>query len=183
MTTTLSEVPEATGDLLKLVDEGASHKELSDKATQMRAAARSREDERLRRARVHTNRHFRWRQDENGGIRGEFLCDDVAWARVGPRLEAEARRRWKAAGNANGGGDSLEAYRLDAFIDMMGGGLRGAVGGRGARPRARVAATTTGMRTRTTATTLAGAVPGAVLVPAEAVPAPLVVRATAPRAP
>src|ERR1700722_1810793 len=131
VTTALGEVPDATGDLLKLVDEGASHKELSDKATQMRAAARSREDERLRRARVHTNRHFRWGQDENGGIRGEFLCDEVEWARGAPRLEAEARRRWKAAGNGNGGGASLEAYRLDAFIDLMGGALRGAVGGRG----------------------------------------------------
>jgi hypothetical protein len=131
VTTALSEVPEATGDLLKLVDEGASHKELSDKATQMRAAARSREDERLRRARVHTNRHFRWHQDEHGGVRGEFLCDDVEWAKVAPRLEAEAKRRWKAAGNGNGGGDSLEAYRLDAFIDLMGGAPRGAVGGRG----------------------------------------------------
>ena len=34
VTTTLGEVPGATGELLKLVDEGASHKELSDKATQ-----------------------------------------------------------------------------------------------------------------------------------------------------
>jgi hypothetical protein len=126
----LGEVPGATGELLKLLDEGASHKELSDKATQMRAAARSREDERLRRARVHTNRHFRWGQDENGGVRGGFFCDEAEFARIAPRLEAEARRRWKAAGNANGDGDSLEAHRLDAFIDLMGGGLRGAVGGR-----------------------------------------------------
>jgi hypothetical protein len=121
VTATLGEVPGAAGDLLKLVDEGASHKELIDAATQLRAASRSREDERLRRARVHTNRHFRWRQDDNGGIRGGFFCDEVEFARVAPRLEAAAKRRWKAAGNGNGNGDSLEAHRLDAFIDLLSG--------------------------------------------------------------
>jgi len=121
VTATLGEVPDAAGDLLKLVDEGASHKELFDAATQLRAASRSREDERLRRARVHTNRHFRWRQDDNGGIRGGFFCDEVEFARVAPRLEAAAKRRWKAAGNGNGNGDSLEAHRLDAFIDLLSG--------------------------------------------------------------
>jgi hypothetical protein len=45
----------------------------------------------------------------------------VEFARVAPRLEAEAKRRWKAAGNANGNGDSLEAHRLDAFIDLLSG--------------------------------------------------------------
>ena len=121
VTATLGEVPGAAGDLLKLVDEGASHKELIDAATQLRAASRSREDERLRRARVHTNRHFRWRQDDNGGIRGGFFCDEVEFARVAPRLEAAAKRRWKAAGDGNGNGDSLEAHRLDAFIDLLSG--------------------------------------------------------------
>jgi len=121
VTATLGEVPDAAGDLLKLVDEGASHKELVDAATTMRATSRSRQDERLRRARVHTNRHFRWGQVEGGGIRGGFFCDEVEFARVAPRLEAEAKRRWKAAGNANGNGDSLEAHRLDAFIDLLSG--------------------------------------------------------------
>ena len=121
-----SETPEATADLLDLMNRGASHQELSDAAAQKRAASRSKENERLRRARVHTNRHFRWGQDEHGGIRGGFFCDEVEFARVAPRLEAEAKRRWKAAGNGNGngagGGDSLEAHRLDAFIDLLGGG-------------------------------------------------------------
>jgi hypothetical protein len=48
---------------------------------------------------------------------------------VAPTLEAEAKRRWKAAGNGHGGGDSFEAYRLDAFIDLMGGS--GGAGGEG----------------------------------------------------
>ena len=125
VTKTLSETPEASADLLDLMNRGASHQELSDAATQMRASARSTENERLRRARVHTNRHFRWGQDEHGGIRGGFFCDEVEFARVAPRLEAEAKRRWKAAGNGNGsgegGGDSLEAHRLDAFIDLLSG--------------------------------------------------------------
>jgi len=122
VTTTLGETPEATEDLLDLLDQGASHQELSDAATKLRAASRSREDERLRRARVHTNRHFRWGQAEGGGIRGGFFCDEVEFARIAPRLEAEAKRRWKAAGNGHDGiGDSLEAHRLDAFIDLMSG--------------------------------------------------------------
>jgi HNH endonuclease len=128
VTKTSAEVPHAAGDLLELVDQGASHKELSDAATKLRAASRSREDERRRRARVHTNRHFRWGQDEHGGIRGAFFCDEVEFARIAPRLEAEAKARWKAAGS---GGDSLEAHRLDAFIDLMGGGSGWAGGGDG----------------------------------------------------
>ena len=113
---------------MELLDQGASHQELRDAAAQKRAASRTKENERLRRARVHTNRHFRWGQDEHGGIRGGFFCDEVEFARVAPRLEAEAKRRWKAAGNGNGmagGGDSLEAHRLDAFIDLLGGGSGG----------------------------------------------------------
>ena len=118
---TTAEVPEATGNLLELVEQGASHQELCDAATRMRAASRSSENERLRRARVHANRHVRWHQEESGGIRGEFFCDEVAWARVAPGLEAQAKRRWKVAGNGHGGGDSFEACRLDAFIDLLGG--------------------------------------------------------------
>ena len=121
MTRTAAEVPEATGELLELVEEGASHQELSSAATRMRAASRSRETEQLRRARVHANRHFRWHQDENGGIRGEFSCDEVEWSRVAPRLEAEAKRRRKDAGNGHDSRDSFEAHRLDAFIDLLGG--------------------------------------------------------------
>ena len=129
VTNTLGEVPDAAGELLKLVDEGASHKELSDAAAKMRANSRSRENERLRRARVHTNRHFRWHQVEGGGIRGGFFCDEVEFARIAPTLEAEAKRRWKAAGNGDGVGDSLEAHRLDAFIALMGGSGGFATGG------------------------------------------------------
>jgi hypothetical protein len=139
---TTSEVPEATGNLLELVEQGSSHQELADAATKLRAASRSREDELLRRARVHTNRHLRWHQDENGGIRGEFSCDEVAWARVAPTLEAEAKRRWKAAGNRHGGGDSFEsfesfeAHRVDAFLALLGGSLEpGRVSGGGGGPR------------------------------------------------
>jgi hypothetical protein len=100
-----------------LIAKGASNQELCDAASRRRAAARKVECERERRARVHANRHFRWHQDENGGIRSEFLCDEVAWAKVAHRLEADAKARWKAAGAA--GGESLEAHRLDAFLALM----------------------------------------------------------------
>jgi hypothetical protein len=123
MTTVAAEVPEATGDLLDLVEQGASHQELSDTATRLRAAKRSMETERVRRARVHANRQFTTHQAEGGGIRGSFFCDEVQWAQVNARLEREAKARWKAAGSADSGqpGDSLAAHRLDAFIDLMSG--------------------------------------------------------------
>jgi hypothetical protein len=132
VTSTSAEVPDASGHLLELMDQGASHQELSGAATQMRAASRSRETERARRARVHTNRHVRWRQDEGGGVRGAFFCDEVAWARVAPRLEAEAKQRWRAGGAKDG--ESLDAYRLDAFVDLLSGSGGSETGG-GAAPR------------------------------------------------
>jgi hypothetical protein len=113
---TTAVAPEAPGPLLCLLEEGASNQELRDAAARLRAEARSVECDRARRARVHANRHFRWHQDPNGGIRGEMFCDEVAWAKVAPRLEAKAKARWKAAGAA---GDALEAHRLDAFLAML----------------------------------------------------------------
>jgi HNH endonuclease len=119
VTKTTGEVNGAAGELLELIKEGVSHKELTDTSEQMRSAARSREAERVRRERIHDTRHLRWHQDENGGIRFSGFCDEVAWSYVAPQLEADAKARWKAAG---ADGDPLEAYRLDAFIDLMGGG-------------------------------------------------------------
>jgi hypothetical protein len=116
VTNAATEAPESTADLLKLVDQGASHQELTDAAARLKAAARSRETEHLRRARVHTNRHFRWHQVESGGIRSEIFCDEVEWARVIPSIEARAKELWKAAG---GGSEPLEAYRLDALIEQL----------------------------------------------------------------
>jgi hypothetical protein len=107
----------AAGTLLELTGKGASHQELSDTAARLRAAARSRESERARRARVHRCRHLRWHQRPDGGIGGEFLCDEVAWATLAPRLEADAKQRWRAAGQ----GDTLDAYRLDAFLNLLAG--------------------------------------------------------------
>jgi hypothetical protein len=145
--TTTAEVPEAAGNLLELVEQGASHQELSTAAARMRAASRSRESERLRRARVHANRHFRYHQDENGGIRGEFFCDEVAWARVAPLIETDAKRRWKTAGDGHGGRDSFEAHRLDALLDLLA-GSRGP--GQGARPRTLIVVNAESLRRGTT---------------------------------
>ena len=51
-------------------------------------------------------------------MRGEFFCDEIGWAKVGPRVEARAKELWKAAG---AGSEPLEAYRLDAFLELLGG--------------------------------------------------------------
>jgi hypothetical protein len=141
--------PGAPGALLALIAKGASNQELSDAASRRRAAARKVECERERRARVHANRHFRWHQDDNGGIRGEFLCDEVAWAEVAAGLEADAKARWKAAGAA--GGEPLEAHRLDAFLALMAeaGGATGRSGS-GPGPRAVVLVDAEALRRGTT---------------------------------
>ena len=144
---TTAVAPKAPGALLALVDEGASNQELRDAAARLKAEARSAECDRARRARVHTNRHFRWHQDPNGGIRGDFFCDEVAWAKVAPRLEAEAKARWKAAGSAEG--ESLDAYRLDAFLEILGCSGR-AKGGSGGRARAIVLIDAKSLRRGTT---------------------------------
>jgi hypothetical protein len=129
-------VPGGAKTLLDLAGGGASHQELSDTASLLRAAARSKESDAARRQRVHERRHFRWRQSPEGGVRGEFSCDEVAWARVAPKLEAEAKARWKAAGSSEH--STLEVHRLDAFLDFMAeegpgnGGGAGDGAGRGA---------------------------------------------------
>ena len=108
--------PGAADTLLDLAGPGASHQELNAAALALRTAARSKEDERARRLRVHRVRHLRAHQCAEGGIRGEFFCDEVAWAKVAPWLEAGARERHKAAGYQ----ESLDAHRLDTFLSLLG---------------------------------------------------------------
>ncbi len=120
--------PDSLPELVELAVGESSHKELSDAAARAKCAARSNESARLRRARVHASRHLNWHQDEHGGIRGEFLCDEVAWARVAPGLEARAKAIWHASGADDG--ESLAAHRLDAFLELMS-GAKGAWGGTG----------------------------------------------------
>jgi len=109
--------PEAPATLLSMLADQVSHQELADSAARLRSAARCKESARARRARVHAQRHFRWHQDDEGGIRGEFFCDEVEWTRVFGRLEADTKARWKAAGAD--WRESMEAHRLDAFIDLL----------------------------------------------------------------
>jgi hypothetical protein len=124
--------PGSAKTLLDLSEGGASHQELRDTASRLRAGARKKEDEATRRTRVHERRHFRWRQCPQGGVRGEFFCDEVHWARVAPRLEAEAKARWKAAGSTDL--TSLEAFRLDVFLEFMAGAGAGGGSGSGGAP-------------------------------------------------
>ena len=111
--TTADEVPEATESLLDLIGQGASQQELSDTAAQAAGRQKKPRDRARAAGPGAPQRHFRWHQDDNGGIRGEFFSDEIAWARVAPGLEAEAKARWKAAGAA--AGESLEAHRMDAL--------------------------------------------------------------------
>lgn len=160
--------PDAAESLLDMVAGEASHQELSAAAARMRACARSKETERARHERVHANRHFRWHQDPGGGIRGEFLCDEVDWARVAPTLEAATKARWKATGSE--GGDAYEAHRLDAFIDLLAGGKGRARGGArgGARPQVLVLVDAEALRRGTTTTGEICEIEGIGPVPVEA---------------
>jgi hypothetical protein len=118
--------PGAAQSLLPMVDDQASMAELRDQASRLRTAARCRETERARRNRVHSARHFRWSLAEGGGIRSEMLCDEAAFARVLPIIEASAQERWRSAA----GSEPLEAHRLDAVLALLTHGLPGS----GARP-------------------------------------------------
>ena len=129
------EAPDALGDLVELATSSSSFKELSDAASAAKCAARSKESARLRRARVHRARHLRWRQDERGGVRGEFLCDEVVWARIAPVLESKTKARAKAAGGNDE--DSFDAHRLDAFVELLGASAT-SESGRQSRPHALV---------------------------------------------
>jgi hypothetical protein len=129
------EAPEALGDLVELATSSSSFKELSDAASAAKCAAWSKESGRLRRARVHRARHLRWRQDDRGGIRGEFLCDEVVWAGIAPLLEAKTKARAKAAGGNDV--DSFDAHRLDAFVELLVASPASG-GGRPSRPHALV---------------------------------------------
>jgi hypothetical protein len=122
--------PAAVGTLLELVERQVSHQEMAEEANRLKAAARSKECERARRQRVHEERHLRWYQHPEGGIRGGFSCDEIEWARIAARLEAATRARVKAAGAD--GVDSFAAHRMDALIDLLSGGGADAGDGPGA---------------------------------------------------
>ena len=154
--------PAAATTLLELVDNRASHQELSDEAERLKACARSEESERQRRARVHAARHLRWHQADGGGVRGEFLCDEAAWARVAPGLEAATNARAKAAGA--GGVDTYEAHRIDALVQLLTGG-----GSAPARPRVLVQVSAEALRRGTTTTGEVCEIAGIGPVPVEAV--------------
>jgi hypothetical protein len=153
--------PDAAGTLLEMAA-SAGHQELTDEANRLKACARSRETERARRLRVHASRHMRWRQVEGGGVRGEFLCDEVAWARVAPTLEAATKARVKSAGG--GSADSYDAHRLDAFLDLLLGR-----GTSSSRPRVLVHVDAEALRRGTTTTGEICEIAGVGPVPVEAV--------------
>jgi hypothetical protein len=112
-------VPGAVRRLMPMAGE-ASLRELADEAARLRAAALGAEGARARRARVHKFRRLGWRQDPNGGVRGEFHCDEVAWARVAPDIDQRAAQLQRAA-HRSGSAESFGAYRLDAWLEIMGG--------------------------------------------------------------
>jgi hypothetical protein len=111
--------PDAVERLLPMVGQ-VSMRELTDEAARLRSVARGAEGERARRDRVHHRRHLSWHQDPGGGIRGEFLCDEVEWSRVAPGINRRAAQLRREA-RRSGAVESPGAYRMDALFDLLAG--------------------------------------------------------------
>ena len=116
--------PGSAKTLLELTGAGASHHELATTASALIAAARAAQRTRRPGAPGSTSTAIcASTSARRAGSGGAFFCDEVQWARVAPLIEARAKGRFKAAGSK--GGASLEAHRLDAFIDLLAGAGRG----------------------------------------------------------
>jgi hypothetical protein len=115
----LAEVPSCGPDLLKVAQSG-SHGELCQRVARVKQAARSREDERMRRARAYGRRSLRYCQLPEGGVRVQAYLTDDAWARCLPALEQQADvlfRRGRAAKVHS----TRPQYLADALADLLGG--------------------------------------------------------------
>ena len=125
VTKTLSETPEASADLLDLMNRGASHQELSDAATQMRGQ-RPQYGERATAAGPGPHQPpLSLGPRRTRGYQGRVLLrrGGVRPGGTPPRSRGQAalEGRRERGGSGDGGGDSLEAHRLDAFIDLLSG--------------------------------------------------------------
>jgi hypothetical protein len=108
--------PTAEGDLLGLVEQGASKKELRDESRRRKAAADPDPDATARR--IHRNRHVRTGTDPDG----TWWLDVRGPAAAGAGIMASLRRqadRIFAANRRAGNRENPEAYLFDALTQLL----------------------------------------------------------------
>ncbi len=120
--------PTVLGGLLEAARHG-SLSELRSEAERAEAAARSREADEARHARVRAGRHLRMWNDPDGSLRGRFSLPPEEGAGLLSALEAEANRRFDEARRA-GSREGREAYLADALCALGSGGGTARPGGR-----------------------------------------------------
>jgi len=111
--------PAAETELLEVARTG-SLQDLRAKADLVEAAARSREDEERRYARVRANRHLRTWRDGDGSFRGKFSLTPDDGALLMASIEREANHLFDLA-RREGRRQSREAYLADALVAVVNG--------------------------------------------------------------
>jgi hypothetical protein len=119
--------PAAARDLLERARTG-SLRELRDEADKIEAAARSREQDEARHARIRAARHLRTWLDADGSFKGRFSLTPENGALFLSGIEAEANHLFDVARRA-GSREAREAYLADALVAI-------ATGEAGAAPSA-----------------------------------------------
>ena len=115
----LGAAPESGPELLGVARNG-SHQDLCQHASRAKQAARSREDERLRRARAFSRRSLRFSQLPEGGVRVQVYLTDEAWGRCLARLDHRADALFRLGRSAKVHA-TRDQYRADAFVDLVAG--------------------------------------------------------------
>jgi hypothetical protein len=98
-----------------------SFKQLRRTCANEKAKARSVERDEARHARIHRERFYRSHTDADGAYCFEGKATAAVGARIEAAINAEADNVFKAA-RAEGRSESLAAYRLDALVNLVGGG-------------------------------------------------------------
>jgi len=111
--------PSSEAELLERARKG-SLRELRDEADRLEAAARSREQDEARYARIHAERHLRTWLDADGSFKGRFSLAPEDGALFLSGIEHEANHLFDAARRA-GLREPREAYMADALVAVVSG--------------------------------------------------------------
>ncbi|HXY44645.1 MAG TPA: HNH endonuclease signature motif containing protein [Acidimicrobiales bacterium] len=107
-------------DELLAAARGGSLRQLRAEADRAEAAARSREEDEARHARIHAARHLRTWLDADGSLKGRFSLTPTEGALLLSGLEAEANHLFDLARRA-GLREPRQAYLADALVAIVSG--------------------------------------------------------------
>jgi hypothetical protein len=131
----VSTTPTSASRMLQLAQTG-THRDLVQEAARVQQAARSREEERHRRARAYNRRSLRYFQLPDGGVRVQAYFTEDDWGRCMAALHDRANELFRQGRSAKVH-NTREQYLADAAVDLMTGRVAaggGAGGGAGAGP-------------------------------------------------